>query len=284
MTWLGTLLRLFGGNAIPGGGFLVAGWSPATALTLYWIDNLIGSIATGIRIVLHRRWTGASGHARGQLGATYRTGKYAPERSFKSFLAEFVVTSLAFSLVQGVFLAFFLTGILDAVPNRDHVRQGASAVLVAHLLALAVDARRLPTWPFAQLRDQAQRMLGRVLLVHLAILGGMMFLAARGTPDAFFSIFIALKFLADLGTLMPRYEPGDRPPRLLVWLMGFFPKQNGESFEDYWRRTRATEAAQFAQDEQPSGSSDAPSVAPALDPSPVPDPRPQRGKAKRRRA
>lgn len=251
MTWLGALFRLFGGNAVPGGGFLLAGWSPATALTLYWIDNVIGSMATALRIELHRRWTGASGHARGQLGATYRTGKHAPEKSFTSFLAEFVGTSLAFSLAQGVFLAFVLFGVIDQMPDRNHVRQGAAVILVAHLLALAVDTRGLASWPFAQLRDQAQRMMGRVVLVHLAILGGMVFLASRGTPGAFFSVFIALKFLADAGTLMPRYEPGDEPPRLLVWMTSVFPAQNGESFTEYWKRTRAIERTQAEQDEQP---------------------------------
>jgi hypothetical protein len=34
--------------------------------------------------------------------------------------------------------------------------------------------------------------------------------------------------------------------------MSLFPKQKGESFEDYWRRTKKEEEARAAQDEQES--------------------------------
>lgn len=283
MTWLGAVFRLVGGNVVPGGGFLLAGWSPATALTLYWIDNLIGAIATAIRIVLHRRWTGARGHDRGQLGATYSTGRNAPEQTFKSFAAEFAVTSLAFSMAQGVFLAFVLSSVLETTPDRAQVEQGAGAILVAHLLALAVDTRRLGSWPFARLREQAQRMRGRVVLVHLAILGGMVFFAARGTPGAFFSVFVALKFVADLGTLMPRYQPGDEPPRLLVWLTSVVPARDGESFTQYWKRTHAAERAHFASDELSAAAGVEPVLPPVAD-RPAAQPPSRRGKARRRRA
>lgn len=37
------LVPLVGVNAVPLGGVFLAGWSPATARTLYWRENLIGA-------------------------------------------------------------------------------------------------------------------------------------------------------------------------------------------------------------------------------------------------
>ena len=40
------------------------------------------------------------------------------------------------------------------------------------------------------------------------------------------------------------------PPRWLVRIMKLIPDQKGESFEAYWRRTRAEEDAKAAEDER----------------------------------
>ena len=249
MTWIGRVLRLAAANGVPGGGLLV-GWSPATALTLYWVDNLVGSFAMGVRIALHRRLTGASGHDRGQLGATSRTGSSAA-RPFRSFLAEFLVTSVAFTLVQGVFLAVLLGGVMDARPEGESLRQGALGIAGCHLLALASDAVTLRTWPFARVKEQATYAMGRVVVVHLVIIGGMAWLAASGSSTGVFAIFIVLKLLVDLGSMLPQIEPGGAPPRWLAALMKRVPTKTGETFEEYWRRTHAEELAQAARDELP---------------------------------
>src|SRR5687767_4166875 len=136
MTMLAKLFRLAAASLVPGGGFLLADWSPATALTLYWIDTLIGAIAMGVRIAFHRHWTGASGHDRAQLGATLSvstSGDAPTPVVFKSFLAEFLLTSVAFTLAHGVFLAVVL-GFMAERPDADHVRQGAIGILICHAL------------------------------------------------------------------------------------------------------------------------------------------------------
>jgi hypothetical protein len=253
MTALARLLRLFAASVVPGGGFLLVGWSPATTLALYWIENVVGALAMAGRIALHRRWTGVAGHARAQLGATLTvsTNDSPPAAvQFKSFLAEFLLTSIAFSVAHGVFLAAVLGFIVER-PDLDAVRQGAIGIVICHVLALSFDARRLDEWPFAKLKYQATQVMSRVVLVHLAILGGMLFLAWRGTPGAFFSVFVWLKFFSDIGSQLPQGNPRE-PPRWLVRFMALFPKQKGETFEEYWRRTRVEEEAQAENDERPA--------------------------------
>jgi hypothetical protein len=243
--------RLAAASMVPGGGFLLAGWSPATALTLYWIDTLVGAIAMGVRIALHRHWTGVSGHDRSQLGATFSVATSNDEPNpvvFKSFLAEFLLTSISFTVAHGVFLTAVL-GFISERPDADQVRQGGIGVAICHALALGFDARWLDRWPFARLKHQAVQIMGRVVLVNMAILGGMMFSFWRNTPGAFFTFFVWLKFFSDIGSLVPQWNPHE-PPRWLVWLMKRFPTQRGESFEEYWRRTRAQEVSRAEDDER----------------------------------
>jgi Family of unknown function (DUF6498) len=250
LTALARLLRLFAASVLPGGGFLFAGWSPATALALYWVDNIVSAVSMSVRIALHRRLTGVSGHNRAQLGATMYVSVNRQEvaSGFKSFLAEFLLTTIGFNVAHGIFLAAVLA-ILAERPDPSALRQGAIGILICHGLALSFDAVRIDQWPFARLKYQATQVMGRVIVVHMAILGGMALFAWRGTPGAFFSVFVWLKLLADIGTMLPQWNPRE-PPRWLVSVMNLFPKQKGETFEAYWRRTRATEDAQAVEDEQ----------------------------------
>lgn len=81
----------------------------------------------------------------------------------------------------------------------------------------------------------------------------MFFMAWRETPGAFFGVFVALKAVSDVGSILPQWNPRE-PPRWLVKATSLFPKQKGESFEDYWRRTRKVDDAQAANDEERLGA------------------------------
>src|SRR5437660_1381164 len=100
MRRLWRLLIAIGINAVIIWGVGWEGWSGATALTVYWFENLFGSILVAVRIAIHRWLTRKRGHFRAQLGVT-TTG---PKGGFDSFLSEFLAGSLAFTLGHGVFL------------------------------------------------------------------------------------------------------------------------------------------------------------------------------------
>jgi hypothetical protein len=244
------LFRLFAASIIPGGGYFLAGWSPSTTLALYWIDTLVGTFAMGMRISLHRRWTGMAGHTRPQLDMqmTTTSGGKTRQVRFKSFLTEFISTALIFSLAHGVFLAVILGAILEP-PNIEDAKKGVMGILTCHGLALGLDSFRIDTWTFARLKAMAQKLLGRVFIVHLAIIGGMFFMAWRDTPGAFFGVFVWLKALSDVGSMLPQWDPKE-PPQWLVKSMRVLPKQKGETFEEYWRRTEKHSARQTADDER----------------------------------
>ena len=141
---------MLGVNSIPIVGVLVGDWSPATALSVYWCENLIAALLIAARLALHAAGTTA-------------------------------------------------------------------------------------------LKNRPQRPI-RVVLVHLSIIAGMFLLAWLERPDAFFAFFaffVGCKVLSDATSLLPRVDPGTpgAPPKWLSRIMRRFPRQNGETFEEYWRRT-----------------------------------------------
>lgn len=243
---LARLFRLLASAAVPGGGYLVADWSAATALTLYWIDNVIGGIAMAIRIAEHRRLTNAAGHDRAQLGATMTINDEPV--AFQSFFSEFLITTAGFGLAHGLFLAAVLGFVLER-PDVGHVRDGAIAIAICHALALGVDRWMLDAWSFGRLKDHAGRVMSRVALVNVALLGGTWFMAFSSSPDAFFTVFVWLKAAGDVGATLPPMATR-RPPRVLARVMNLFPKQNGETFEEYWQRTHSVAETQAALDER----------------------------------
>jgi hypothetical protein len=126
------LVPLLGVNAVPLGGVFLAGWSPATALTLYWWENLTGSALVALRIALHRALTRKRGHQRLQLGlhssVDYEArGRKRREREAGeagSFLGEFLVYAGAGTALHGVLLWALLRTFLESGPEGDQLRLG----------------------------------------------------------------------------------------------------------------------------------------------------------------
>jgi hypothetical protein len=204
-----------------------------------------------LRIAEHRRLTGTDGHRRAQLGLTVTTSRGdEPDQpvQFRSFLSEFVTANAMFSAGHGIFLAFVLGFVLQR-PDLDAIWQGTIGIALCHAIAITVDRFTIASWPFARLKDQAQRLMGRIALVNVALIGGTWFMVFNNQPESFFTVFVWLKAASDIGNLLPSMETR-HAPRPLVWLMNFFPKQNGETFEEYWRRTRGKAEEDAARDER----------------------------------
>ncbi|CAG0945788.1 hypothetical protein ANRL1_02571 [Anaerolineae bacterium] len=251
--FLRLLLTKFGINAVPIGGFVFAGWSWATALTIYWIENLVGSLLIALRIALHRRLTHTRGHARAQLGVTTTiSGSVShKEQGFGSFFSEFLVGSLIFTLAHGLFLGLVLIVIVRALPDVEQFRTGALAVLAFLLFDFAIDLIRIKQRPFVWIKRLAQVAFGRIVLVHLAIIFGVMLAAYSERGDVFFLPFAFFKLLADLGSILGRRDASQSTPRWLITLMNRL--KPGEDFGAYVAVEQAKERKRAAEDEEVMG-------------------------------
>jgi hypothetical protein len=259
----GGLLRVLGLNAVPVGGVMLAGWSTGTGLALYWCETLIGTAANAVRIARHRRLTGKRGHYRGQLGVEVNAGDDPPARrggrgrtQWKSFLTEYLVGSLVFTFAHGLFLAIILGAVVKSWPAKEDLLFGLAGMALFQVGGLAIDLFSLREWPFARLKFQVQSAMGRVVLVHVAIIFGMGLVIWLDKPGSFFWVFGGLKTLSDIGGLFASKSAAQAgasaapaaPPKWAKSVIGKIAP--GEDFDAYWKRERERELAEAAADEE----------------------------------
>jgi uncharacterized protein DUF6498 len=238
--------------AVPAAGWFVDDWTGGTTLAVYWFETVMGCVFIGIRIVVHRRRTPRRGHFRYQAPSANRRG---PRNS--TFLTGFVVTSAAFCTAHGVFLAGILF-LLDHEGERQlaavdwrSVAFGCSSMLVFLGIDLAMDLRGLRGWSFWQIEQTANLGLGRVVVVHLTLIFGLLALAVTGASAAFFGVFVTLKSLFAISTALPQWQPVT-PPAWLSRVMNRVPNgRAGGRFEDAWAQEREDEEERRARNERP---------------------------------
>lgn len=238
--------------AVPALGWFTQHWSGATTLVVYWFENVAMCLFVMARIAVHRRWTPKRGHFRHQAPGSGGT-------STQSFLTSFAVTSLAFCAVHGIFLAAIIALLVHnrapqlALLGLDwrSVGWGCLCVLLLLTLDFVLDLVDLRRWSFRDLERTADIGLGRVMVVHLTLLLGFAGIAATDAPSTLFGVFIVLRILAALSSVVPQWEPR-RPPRWLSNLMNRLPNVHpGERFEDFWAQDQSRERERQRRNEQP---------------------------------
>ena len=218
-----------------------AGWSGPTALAIYWGENAIGTIFIALRMWLHRRLTRKRGHYRNHLGLQVNG----------DFLAEYLTTSVIFTLGHGVFVLAIFACIFKAAPDADTMRWALLAIGLSQLIGFLFDLVGLRNRSFAWLKLVAGHGLARVLVVQLAIIFGMALAALTGRNAAFGIPFAGLKLLVDLGTAFATEKPpqSDEGPAWLIRIMKkCFPK---DDFAAELRSENAKRRREMADDELP---------------------------------
>lgn len=261
---LGRLLQALGVNSVPALGLFEGGWTSGTALAFYWLEGVLAIAFIAARIALHRRLTHKAGHGvSGQFAVRSVNGRpQAPARA--TFLGSYLGVAIPFTLAHGFFLAALL--FLFAVNRPEAGTQvdfralgwGVAGGAIFLAVGFLFDLVGLRERPFRWVERLTERSLGRVFVVHLTIIFGMLATAATDGPRGFFVVFVALKTLFDLGGLAPERELGLRPPWWLRWL-DRLPSRKGESFSAFWARTENEARARRAANERVVGGDVTPS-------------------------
>jgi hypothetical protein len=240
---LGRILQALGINAVPIFGFFGEGWSPGTALAIYWVESVLVILFMSVRIGLHRRWTQKAGHYRGLAISRSSTGK-RPTRAERGTTLGSGYRSVAipFTAVHGLFLGLLLFLFLpkefgpEAGVSLPDLGRGVAGVTLFLVIGLVTDVVGLRDRSFLWMESSVSRALGRIFVVHLTIIFGMFGAMFFHAPSALFAVFAALKTLVDLGSALPQPEPKLEPPSWLLFL-DKKPKKDGETFSENWRRT-----------------------------------------------
>ena len=244
-------LVLLAVNAVPAAGWFLDGWSAATTLVVYWFENVAVCLCVAVRIAAHQRLSPRRGHFRYEAPTPNRKASQS-----SSFISGFLITSLAFCAAHGIFLGFIVfmlnRGGERHVAHVDWRSVGVGTLVMLAFLAadLVSDLTRIRGWSFLQIEQEANRSLGRVVVVHLTLIFGLFGVALTDAPSALFSVFVALKTLYSLSLLLPQWEP-TTAPGWLSRVMNRLPNvRPGERFEEAWAKDRADEANRREKNDQ----------------------------------
>jgi hypothetical protein len=244
-------------TAVPATGWFVQGWAAGTTLAVYWFETVTVCVFVAVRVAVHQRLSPRRGHFR---YAASGTGRKSAQSA--GFLHGFLLVSLAFCAAHGVFLATILfllnhngaRGLADI--DWRSAGGGCLLVLVFLLVDLTVDLPRIRTWSFLRIEQTTERVMGRVVVVHLTLIFGLLAVAMTGAPNALFGVFVALRTLYSLSLVLPQWESAS-PPAWLSRIMNRVPAAgrpkagSGARFEDFWAEDRRKEADRRRRNEEP---------------------------------
>ena len=171
-----------GATLTPAGGFLLLGWEPATVMTLYLVETLVGVPLTVGRV---RYLTG---------GRTIPADSIPPGKI--NSLSGYLIVSLGFSLVCGIFMVMFLFVLPGESLNVDAFMAGLRVMLLLQAVGFVADLVWLRGRGPGEVDNILTASLGRVALFYFAVFIGA-FLAAVES-SWFLWPFVVLKSLADL--------------------------------------------------------------------------------------
>ena len=256
-------------NAVPLIGVRYFEWSAINVLVLYWFENLLIAACTVVRLVMHRRWTRKRGYFRRSNRLGIRINDKPAEMGL---IGEYATGAFAFTLAHGVFVGGIALLVHQNYPDQamwqlswDQVLRGAAAIAVFLGIELLVDLTRIRGASFAALRDYAQGRMSRIVVLHLAIIFGMLAMAMSNSPMGVLYVLIALKTGSDLIGIAARGAPkiadGDTPPP--AWTMKMADKLGKDKggaagFLKQWQTEREKARKDAAEDEEPMPA-DAPS-------------------------
>lgn len=246
------LLIILGLNAVPVLGFTLGGWNAATTLMVYWFENQLGAILIGARIYLHQRQTNTRGHFRAHIHTTVTDSKGTRTLFARStFAKEFLFAGLTFTLAHGVFIVLMMA-VFNTLPAPGEALSGFLIIGLFEVFAFATDAFGIRRWPFARVKTLAQQALGRVVLVHLALIAGMFIAALSKNNQAFFIPFAIFKLLSDVGSIVSAnatVNPDAPPPKWLIAIVNRLAPHKGD-FGVHLTAERTRERAEAALDEE----------------------------------
>lgn len=232
-------------NAVPIVGVLRFGWSVTNVLVLYWFENLLIAVCTCVRIAVHRQLTQKRGYWRGgQIGV-----KVNGQTLKSGLLGEYAAMAFLFTFAHGIFVGGLALILSQNFPDDPRWRvslvqigHGVLAISVMLALELVADLFTIRSRSFAWMRGYVEARMGRVIVLHLAIIFGMMAMAATHSPLGILYVLIALKTLAELGAVIGQTASAANPAEPPAWslkLVDKLGKDKGGGAEEFAKKWHA---------------------------------------------
>ena len=205
-------------NAIPAGLVLIGGNSAATAMVLYFLENLVSVLLAAARV---RILAPSDDEAYASMGYdNIQTSVDGVVRSQKTILrtrrvliTDFVSLALIFSLGTGIFLSLFLFLVLQADIPGSVILAGMEGIVAFQLVSFVADLVLLGPLTPAHAETLLDQSMGRVSLIYFAVFIGAILAAIVGN-SGFVLPFAALKTITDLATTIQGFKAHNQVPKL----------------------------------------------------------------------
>jgi hypothetical protein len=245
-------------NAVPIVGVLRFEWSAINVLVLYWFENILIAVFTCVRIAVHRSLTRKRGYWRGgQIGVQVNG------QTLKSgLLGEYAMMAFTFTFAHGIFVGVIAMILSQNYPDQPmwqvsfaQVGRGVLAITVMLGVELIADLFTIRSRSFAWMRGYVEARMGRVIVLHLTIIFGMMAMAATKSPLGILYVLIGLKTLADLGGVVSQTADANAnatPPAWSLKLVDKLGKDKGgaQEFARKWHADQEQAHRNAIEDEE----------------------------------
>lgn len=245
-------------NAVPIIGVLRFGWSVTNVLVLYWFENLLIAVCTCVRIAVHRWLTQKRGYWRGgQVGV-----KVNGQTVKSGLLGEYAAMAFLFTFAHGIFVGAIALILSQNFPDDPRwqvsfvqIGHGLLAISVMLAIELVADLFTIRSRSFAWMRSYVESRMSRVIVLHLAIIFGMMAMAATDSPLGILYVLIGLKTLTEIAAVIgqtARATNSVEPPAWSLRLADKFGKDKGgaEKFAKKWQADQEQARRNAIEDEE----------------------------------
>ncbi|HEY6059828.1 MAG TPA: DUF6498-containing protein [Gemmatimonadales bacterium] len=200
-------------NVVPLLGVLTHHWTVFAVVLLYWCENVVVGVFNVLRMLFAQPQ-----NALVQAGKAFLIPFFCVHYGMFTFVhGVFVFGLFGGGFKQGGFAGPGPHAVLEAV-RQAGVGWGVAALIASHGFSffhnyLAGGEYRLVGLPQLMMQPYA-----RVVVLHLAIIGGGFFVMALGSPVLALALLIVLKTAIDLGAhLAERRKHGTLPPDQAVF-------------------------------------------------------------------
>jgi len=193
-------ITTLGQNAIPLGAVLLSGNTSQTAMVMYFLETLL-AITLALIFVRMRAPAEDTGYAnvvssRSQVTVNGRVSYRYQPRNRRTMLQNFLLISLGFSLIPGIFIITFLSLILHADISRAAIISGMAGIAFFQIVNFIAEFFTLGVLTPESATDYLTQVSGRSALIYISVFAGM--ILAAFVQNWFIVPFGLLKTLADL--------------------------------------------------------------------------------------
>ncbi len=241
-------------NAIPVYGVLYLDWSAPQLLVVFWAESMVIGLTNTARIVHHRKLTGVLGHRIAQLGIQQTALETDPERT-GSYLGRYATVLFFLTFAHGLFLggSLLLAEWSDLggkevswIPDLGELRIALLGMIGVALGQLVFDLIHLAEKPFSWLKYRVEVSMGRLLVLHMSLILGVLAIDVYRSPTALLILILAFKTSVDLLSLTGSPVMPPKPSRAFL----AFTRWTGEDGRAAYQTMREAEAERQARWEQ----------------------------------